>query len=314
MARTAPHRIVAATLVVAAVAGCAPVLRLQPTPGVALPPPTQTSQVLAADGSVLADLHGEQDREIVPLVEVPQVLRDAVIAVEDARFYDHAGVDARAITRALVHNTRAGEIHQGGSTITQQLAKNAVVGSARTLRRKLSEAGVAVQLEQHYSKDEILERYLNTVYFGNGAYGVQTASRRYFGSDVSELRLGQAALLAALLRSPAVYDPYRHPRRARTRRDLVLGLMQQQRLAGVREVTAARGGQLGVVAAPRRDDWRAPWFVDHVVDKLQHDRRFVALGADPADRAAALFGGGCGSGRPWTRSGRRPPSRRSPTR
>ena len=292
MARTAAHHIVAAALVVAAIAGCAPVLRLQPTPGVALLPPTQTSQVLAADGSVLADLHGEQDREIVPLVEVPAVVRDAVIAVEDARFYDHAGVDARAIARAVVHNTRAGEIDQGGSTITQQLAKNAVVGSARTLRRKLSEAGVALQLERRYSKDEILERYLNTVYFGNGAYGVQTASRRYFGIDVSDLRLGQAALLAALLRSPADYDPYRHPRRARARRGLVLGLMQQQRMAGAGAVTTARGSQLGIVAAPQRDDWRAPWFVDHVVDELHHDRRFVALGADPADRAQALFGGG----------------------
>jgi len=292
MARTTPRRMVAAALVVAATVGCAPVLRLQPTTGVDLAPPPQTSQVLAADGSVLAELHGEQDREVVALQDVAQVLRDAVIAVEDARFYDHGGVDARAIARAMVLNARAGEIHQGGSTITQQLAKNVVVGSAKTLRRKLSEAGVALQLEQRYSKDEILERYLNTVYFGNGAYGVQTASRRYFGIDAGDLGLGQAALLAALLRSPAIYDPYRHPQRARARRDLVLDLMQQQELAGGASVAAARSGELGLVAASRRDDWRAPWFVDHVLDELQHSRRFAVLGADPAERASALFRGG----------------------
>ncbi|MDQ3537723.1 MAG: transglycosylase domain-containing protein [Actinomycetota bacterium] len=292
MAGIATHGMVAAALAVAVTAACAPVLRLQPTPGVTLPLPTQTSQVLAADGSVLAELAGEQDRDIVALRKMPRVLRDAVVAVEDARFYAHAGVDARAIARAVVRNARAGEIREGGSTITQQLAKNAVVGSARTLRRKLSEAGVALQLEQRYSKDEILERYLNTVYFGNGAYGVQTASRRYFGIDVGGLRLGQAAMLAALLRSPAVYDPYRHPRRARARRDLVLELMQQQALAGGGRVTAARASPLGIVAAPRRNDWRAPWFVDHVVDVLQHDRRFAVLGKNPAERAEAVFGGG----------------------
>ncbi|MPZ73276.1 MAG: hypothetical protein GEU74_08615 [Nitriliruptorales bacterium] len=271
------------------VAACGPVVEVQPIGEVALDPPEQTSQVVAADGSVLADLHAEQDREVVPLRQMPKHLRDAVIAIEDRRFYEHGGVDGRAIARAFVENARAGTVRQGGSTITQQLAKNAVVGGDRTLERKLEEAGVAIQLERQFSKDQILERYLNTVYFGNGAYGVQTAARRYFDRDVGDLDVAQAALLAGLLKAPAVYDPYRHPEAAQRRRDVVLGLMAGEGMVGAAQARSARRTPLEVQPLADADRWTAPYFVDHVLDQLQHAPEFAVLGIDPATRADVLF-------------------------
>jgi len=282
----------AAAAVLAASACAGPVVEVEPIGAVALEPPEETSRVLAADGSVLADLHAEQDRDVVDLARIPQVLRDAVIATEDSRFYEHGGVDSRAIARAFVENAREGRVTQGGSTITQQLAKNAVVGSDRTLERKLEEAGVAIQLERQFTKDEILERYLNTVYFGNGAYGVQTAAQRYFGVDVEEVTLAQAALLAALLKAPASYDPYRHPEAAQQRRDLVLGLMAAQDYVTARQRGRAERQDLGVRPVDHTQRWQAPYFVDHVLDELQHHPAFGALGADPAARADTLFRGG----------------------
>ena len=273
-------------------AACGPVVEIEPIGAVTLDPPQQTSRVVAADGSVLAQLHAEQDREVVPLRRIPEVLRQAVIAVEDQRFYDHGGVDGRAIARAMVQNARAQRVTQGGSTITQQLAKNAVVGNDPTLERKLEEAGVALQLERQFTKDEILEQYLNTVYFGNGAYGAQTAAQRYFGADVSDLQLGEAALLAALLKAPATYDPYRHPEAATRRRNLVLRLMAEQGYVSPREVAAVRAEDLVLKPIDDTDQWRAPYYVDRVLTELQHDPAFAVLGDDPAARANVLFRGG----------------------
>ena len=273
-------------------AACGPVVEVAPIGAVRLDPPQQTSTILAADGSVLADLHAEQDREVVPLSQIPRVLRDAVIAIEDRRFYDHGGVDGKAIARAIVENTRSGRIRQGGSTITQQLAKNAVVGNDPTLERKLEEAGVALQLERQFTKDEILEQYLNTVYFGNGAYGAQTAAQRYFGTDVKGLALGEAALLAALLKAPATYDPYRHPEAARRRRNIVLRLMLEQGLASAAAVEQARRTDLVLEPIAAAADWRAPYYVDHVLDELQHHPAFKVLGDSPSERANMLFRGG----------------------
>ena len=266
-------------------------MELKPVGPLRLSPPELTSRVVAADGSLLAELHAEQDRELVPLRRVPKVLRDAVIATEDARFYDHGGVDARAIARAVAVNARTGRVRQGGSTITQQLAKNAVVGNDPTLERKLAEAATALRIERELSKDQILARYLNTVYFGNGAYGVATASRRYFGVDLEDVTLPQAALLAALLKAPGHYDPHAHPQRARQRRDLVLRLMARHKRITTAQQEQATQSELGVIA-PTKRDWSAPWFVDHVLTLLQHDPAFTALGESPADRAGLLFRGG----------------------
>ena len=271
---------------------CGGLVEVKSTATVVLTPPAETSAVLAADGTILAELHAEQDRELVSLSVMPQSLQDAVVAVEDARFYEHAGVDARAIARAVWKNASEGRIVQGGSTITQQLAKNAVTGDERTLARKLSEASAALQLESKMTKEEILERYLNTVYFGNGTYGVQAASQRYFGVDVSELDLSQAALLAGLLRSPSAYDPFAQPVAARRRRDLVLDLMKRQQLVPSEEVEAAKEAPLELAAAVDEGTWKAPYFVSHVLHLLQHDDEFAALGQEPKDRADRVFRGG----------------------
>src|SRR5438132_8351811 len=136
----------------------------------------QTSKVLAADGTLLTTLHGEENRETVPLSAIPKVLRDAVVAIEDERFWEHRGVDLRATLRAAYEDATKGRVVQGGSTITQQYVKNALLGSERTVGRKVREAALAYHLEHHVTKDKILERYLNTIYFGNSAYGVQAAS------------------------------------------------------------------------------------------------------------------------------------------
>lgn len=284
----------AALLVCALLAtGCSGLVRLEPRGAdLELAPPVETSVVVDADGGPLAELHAEQDRDLVPLSRIPQVLRDAVVAVEDARFYEHGGVDGRAVARALVANAVRGEIAQGGSTITQQLVKNALTGADRTLDRKLEEASLALQLESQWSKDQILERYLNTVYLGGGAYGVGAAARRWFGVEVDDLDLAQSALLAGMLKAPSTYDPGRDPEAARARRDLVIGLMVEQGMVDRATADLAASTPVEVLPAEDRLAWRHPYAVDHVLDALQHDPRFRVLGETPSDRAARLFGGG----------------------
>jgi len=287
-----PRTLPALTAVLAVLlAGCAGLVEVRATGDVALPPPAQTSRVLAGDGTLLADLHAEEDREVVPLARVPRVLVDAVLAAEDARFYLHGGVDARAIARAARRNVQEGRVAEGGSTITQQLAKHTVTGDERTFRRKIAEAVVAVQIEQRHDKDDILQRYLNLVPLGNGTYGVATASRRYFGVEVDALTLPQAALLAGMIRAPARYDPHRHPEAATARRGVVLGRLVTLGWLDPAAAAEAAAASLGVVPPPP-DGRSAPWFVDHVLDRLQHDPAFAALGADPAARADRLYRGG----------------------
>jgi penicillin-binding protein 1A len=291
---TLRSRRVAALLVltVLATAGCGQMLDVRTTAEVVLRPAAVTSAMVAADGTVLAELHAEQDRDLVPFDRIPQTLRDAVVAVEDARFYEHTGIDARAIIRAFVENSREGRVTQGGSTITQQLVKNALVGDDPTLERKLAEASAALQLEAQLSKDEILGRYLNTVYFGGGAYGVQTAAQRYFGVDVDGLELHQAALLAALLKAPSAYDPFANPDAALGRRNLVIRLMAEQGFLTAEAAAAASSSPLGLAPPPQERRWRHPYFVAHVLKSLQHDPAFEVLGPDPVARADMLFRGG----------------------
>ena len=287
----------AAALAVAAVAtlvitGCGPIVEVEPTASVELAVPPETSVVVDRSGATLAELHAEQDREPVPLDAVPAILRDAVVAVEDARFYEHGGVDGRAIARAVLENTREGRVAEGGSTITQQLAKNLSTGDAQTLGRKFEEASVALQLEAEMTKDDILERYLNTVYFGQGAYGVQAAARRYLGVDVGEVDLAGASLLTGLLRAPSRYDPYTDPDAARDRRDVVLDVMARRGVVSDTDAKAAQAEPLALRPAEDATAHRAPYFVGHVLDQLQHDPRFAALGDDPVSRADVIFQGG----------------------
>src|SRR5215218_7104570 len=185
----------------------------------------QSTTLLNADGSVLTTIDAGEDREDVDLDALPRHLIDAVVAIEDARFWSHKGVDLRALVRAAVHNAEEGEVVEGGSTITQQYVKVALLDPSKTLSRKIEEAVLAVRLEQRYSKEQILELYLNTVYFGNGAYGVQAAAHEYFGVGVDKMTLGQSALLAGLIRSPNNTDPYQQPELAKARRRVVLDKM-----------------------------------------------------------------------------------------
>lgn len=186
--------------------------------------PAQTTLVLDAKGNRIAQLFKDQNRIDVPLRQVAPEMRRAVVATEDRNFYSHGGIDPIGIGRALVNDLR-GQSLQGGSTITQQLVKNTYLTSERSLTRKVKEAVLAIKVERQQSKDEILERYLNTVYFGRGAHGVEQASRSYFGIPASKLDLAQSAFLAGLVRAPERADPELHPEEATTRRAIVLQAM-----------------------------------------------------------------------------------------
>jgi len=228
---------------------------------------SQNTIVYAADGSVLAEWHGDEDRKFVGSAEIPEALKQAVVAIEDKRFYQHSGVDVQAIARAAKANADAGTVQQGGSTITQQLVKLVFTTRERTLTRKIKEAMLASELENHADKDEVLAWYLNTVYLGNGAYGVESASQRYFGVSASRLTLPQSALLAGVIRSPSAYDPVAHPDAAVERRDLVLRQMREQGYITSAQETEASRTEL-VLA--RRDDVAevAPYFVEYVKNEL----------------------------------------------
>ncbi len=249
-----------------------------------------TTLVFAADGSVLAEWHAGEDRIMTTLDQVPQHMIDAVVAIEDERFWTHAGVDVQAILRAARVNTEVGSIVQGGSTITQQYIKNTLLTNEVTLERKVEEASLALKLESTLNKEEILERYLNTVYFGSGAYGISTAAANYFGKPVSLLTVSESSLLAGLIQAPSSIDPRNNPEGALARRELVLQKMVE--LDYVDYATAATANVQPLVLAPRPTDslrTRYPYFVEELKSRLLDDER---LGATPTDRYNTLFKGG----------------------
>ena len=180
-------------------------------------------RVYTADGVLIGEF-GEERRELVPVAEMPKALKDAVVAVEDARFYAHPGIDPKGLLRAVLANLRHG-VHQGASTITQQVARNVYLSAERTLTRKTLEALLAFRLEQHLSKDQILEIYLNQIFLGHRAYGFAAASERYFGKPLKDITLAEAAMLAGLPKAPGTNDPVSNPRRARARQLYVLDRM-----------------------------------------------------------------------------------------
>lgn len=225
-------------------------------------PPNLT--ILASDGTVLAE-RGLR-RGYVRLDRLPPYLVRAVIATEDRRFYYHFGFDPVGLARASFRNWRAGTVIQGGSTITQQLAKNLFLSPDRTMARKLQEVIYAVWLETRFSKDEILELYLNRVYFGGGTYGVEAASRRYFGKPAQSVTLSQAALLAGLLKAPSRYAPTRNVERANARIDVVLDNMVEAGFLTAEEARVAAAQPLKL--KPFGDETGYPYAVDYVVDQL----------------------------------------------
>lgn len=189
------------------------------------PKPTQASYVFDANGNLWAELRSSEYRIPIDLEDVPKYVRDAVVAQEDHRFYTHKGFDLKAILRALYVNLKSQSIREGGSTISQQLAKTAFLEPARTLKRKIQDVILAVRLERSFTKDEILEMYLNQVYFGRNAFGIEAAARMYFGKSASELSLGEGAFLAALIRGPSLYDPEKQPEQCIAIRNNVLDKM-----------------------------------------------------------------------------------------
>jgi penicillin-binding protein 1A len=229
----------------------------------AAPPLAEATELLDRDGRPLATLAGEEDREIIPFRKIPEHLRDAVIATEDAEFYDHPGVDVTSTARAAIANLRSGEFTQGGSTITQQLVKNLYTGADKTIERKVNEAVLALKLERELTKDEILAKYLNTVYFGHGAYGVQAAAQTYFDVPARELDVVQSAMLAGLLAAPSRWDPIAYPGPAVRRRRFVL-----QRMADEGYVSRAQARTLSkaeLALAKREASWTedgSAYFID----------------------------------------------------
>jgi penicillin-binding protein 1A len=219
---------------------------------------------------VLAVLRGSQSRILVSSKNIAPRMKQAIVAVEDKRFYEHRGVDIHGILRAVLQDLRNKQVVEGGSTITQQFVKNTYVKSQRSIGRKLKEAALAWQLEQRWSKDKILTAYLNTIYFGNGAYGVQQAALTYFHHGANHLGLAEAALLAGIPSDPARYDPVTNPQAARQRRDLVLKRMLDQGDIAYNEYARAARAKL-----PRPDDIHlpgkqgpAPYFTNYVEQQL----------------------------------------------
>lgn len=185
--------------------------------------------------TVFYDLNGEvaskvsaNKNEGVPINQIPDSMKNAVIAIEDHRFYEHHGVDYIGITRALIRDIKARGMVEGGSTITQQLTKNTLLNSQKTLKRKVDEVFLAMQIERQYSKQEILQMYLNQIYFGDGAWGIKHAARNYFAKDVKDLSISESALLAGLIKAPSALNPYHHLEKATQRRNLVLAQMKKQ--------------------------------------------------------------------------------------
>lgn len=259
-----------------------------------LAPKSESTKIFAGDGSLITTLRAEVNREIIPIENIPKHVQDAVVAIEDSRFFHHSGVDAKAILRALYVNATSGKVIEGGSTITQQLVRNAIkdVGREQTVERKIREASTAYQVESTLSKEKILELYLNTVYFGEGAYGIQTASQTYFGKNVGDLALHESALLAGLIKAPVTYNPYTNPDEATSRRNLVLDRMFALGLAPEADVAAAKGAALGVNEKVEAFRYRFPYFVDFITRQIQHSKEFAELGESVADRANLLFRGG----------------------
>jgi len=257
------------------------------------------STIVAADGSVISQVANE-NRIPVELGQVNEVTKRAILAVEDHSFYDHGPIDVKAIGRALVANVSAGKVVQGGSTITQQLVKNFYTGNEQTLKRKIQEAKDAICLERAYTKDQILELYLNDVYLGHGAYGVGAAAEYYFGTTPEKLTLPQAALLAAQISSPSTYDPVRHAEAATKQRNIALKDMLKYRFITDKEYSQAADTPIKLSAKKRLVNKPLPFFAQFVQDTILHPipsdpnyKTYLKLfGRSYQERERFLFQGG----------------------
>lgn len=262
--------VVALVLVALAVSGCVvynSIASSLPDPSKPLRGTEQSTRITDRKGAVITEFFTDQNRTNVTLKDIPPVMRNAIVATEDQRFYQHQGVDFLGMLRAAFTDVTGGGAAQGGSTITQQYVKKAFLTPEKTLKRKIAEAVLAYRVEQTYSKDKILEMYLNTIYFGHGAYGVSTAAETFFGKPLSALTAPEAALLAGVVKSPSNYSPYLQPAAAKKRRDTVLMQMRDQGYLKPAEYNTAIATTI-VVAPLKRGSKVAPYFVEYVRDQL----------------------------------------------
>ncbi|MBR2143664.1 penicillin-binding protein 1A [Anaerovibrio sp.] len=229
--------------------------------------PSYTTHIYDIKGNEIAVVHAEEDREPATIDKVPNHLKNAFLAVEDARFYQHIGIDVRGIMRALWENIRHQSVMEGGSTITQQLARNYYLTQEQSYHRKIQEMFLALKIEHRHTKDEILELYLNQIYFGRGAYGVQAASKAYFGKNVEDLDLNECAMLAGIPKSPNYYSPMDNMEAAQERKAVVLNQMAKYGYisASTAQKTAAEEVHL---AKPVPKEGKANYFVDYVIQTM----------------------------------------------
>ncbi|MCD4669677.1 MAG: PBP1A family penicillin-binding protein [Actinomycetia bacterium] len=242
-------------------------------------PVAQTSKVYDLSGSLITEFHAEENREIIPFSSMSDNIKDAIVAVEDKRFFEHQGVDYIRILGAAVADIKAGRLAQGGSTITQQVVKNIYFSPEKTWRRKINEALIAIQLERNYTKDKLLEMYLNTIYFGAGTYGIEKASEVYFGKDAADLSIPEAALLAGMVQAPEVHSPFNNIENAKYRRDLVLKMMYEQEFIDPGQYMDALAEPIKInedgtgISGNQPGNRLAPYFIDFVKQQL-YDQEF----------------------------------------
>ncbi|MBJ7262166.1 MAG: transglycosylase domain-containing protein, partial [Acidimicrobiia bacterium] len=262
---------------------------------------SQRSTVYDSAGNVIGIL-GTQNREQATLAEVPKIVQDAVISVEDRTFWTNDGIDLNGLARAFVTNLTSGKIEQGGSTITQQLVKNRILSSSRDVNRKVKEIVLALRLNEKYSKNEILEQYLNTVYFGQGSYGIKSAAERFFltvdpgqpfprGKKLSELTIGEAALLAGVISNPEGNNPFVNPDGTKERRRLALASMVKGGYITEAEEAAGNAEPLPTVKPSAELRPTNSW-TEEVQDQLYDAPMFSMLGATREQRKNAVLTGG----------------------
>jgi penicillin-binding protein 1A len=279
-------RLTAGVLVIALIATACSVAPIE-DPGIGAG--SLTTHIYASDGSLLAEWHAGEDRVPVTYADLPTHLVNAVVAIEDRRFWVHSGVDLRALVRASRENYLAGEVVEGGSTITQQYARAVLLDTEVTAERKMREMNLALQIEETLTKEEILERYLNTVYFGEMAYGVGAAARRYFGKHVSQLSLAESALLAGLIVAPSTLNPFDNPHGALTRREVVLGELLDLEWIDVSTAVTAAATPLNLAPRHSADRMRYPHFTAEAKRRLLEN---PALGSSEEERHRLLTSGG----------------------
>ena len=242
-------------------------------------PIAQTSKVYDIDGNLITEFHAEENREIIPFSSMSDNIINAIVSIEDKRFYEHQGVDYIRIIGAAIADIRAGELAEGASTITQQVVKNIYFSHEKTWRRKINEALIAIQLERNYTKDKLLEMYLNTIYFGTGTYGIEKASEVYFGKDASALSIPEAALLAGMVQAPEVYSPFNNMESAKYRRDHVLKMMYDQGFIESDEYMNSLAMPIEInedgtnISGDQYGNRLAPYFIDFVKQQL-YDQEF----------------------------------------